>query len=420
MNITLLIIKLTLYIICIFFIRYFGGTETALLSISAGGLIKLKKDSSRLSKCLTMWEQEPNHIIASILIGTNLAYVGAGVIFTSLVFDIQKVTGLNLFVWVIPLIGTLGILIFGDILPKVYSRYNSEKVCLTNIKSLILFSQLTIPVSDGLVNIAESILKFLNLHKTHEQPFLTREELKFMLAGESSDFISHRGRKLITNVFSFGRRRIAEAMIPRSKIFAVNYNDKLENIIQQVIEEGYSRVPVYQDTRDNITGIIYTKDLIVALRNKELLLIDDLIRPTYFVPENASVISLLYEFKKGHHRMAIVVDEYGSTVGVVTIEDLVEEIVGEIYDEYDIREKTIIGLPDGSWIIRGSEEVDKINEELKLNLKTDVKFNTISGLISTALNRIPKIGEKIDLGNAIIEIIESDKRKVHKLKLKIK
>jgi len=118
--------------------------------------------------------------------------------------------------------------------------------------------------------------------------------------------------------------------------------------------------------------------------------------------------------------MAIVVDEYGSTVGVVTIEDLVEEIVGEIYDEYDIREKTIIGLPDGSWIIRGSEEVDKINEELKLNLKTDVKFNTISGLISTALNRIPKIGEKIDLGNAIIEIIESDKRKVHKLKLKIK
>ena len=222
---------------------------------------------------------------------------------------------------------------------------------------------------------------------------------------------------MLKNILSFAERKIYEVMIPRSEIFAVESGEKLEEIISKVISSKFSRIPVYKDSIDNIIGVIYSKDLIIAQRNKQLYVLEDIIRPAYFVPESASVDSILNEFKSGRQHLAIVVDEYGSTVGLVTIEDIVEEIVGEIYDEYDITEKTIIPLPEGSWLIRADESINRVNDELKLNLPSHKEFNTIAGWLLSVFGKIPKAGEKIHWKNIEVEILEADRKRIKKVKL---
>jgi CBS domain containing-hemolysin-like protein len=206
-------------------------------------------------------------------------------------------------------------------------------------------------------------------------------------------------------------------MVPRTEIHAVNLDQDPKLVVQQIIEKEYSRVPVYRGNLDNVVGIIYSRDLALAWRGGSLFLIDDLVRPAYFVPESARVDRVLREFKTGHHHMALVVDEFGSTIGLATIEDLVEEIVGEIWDEYDIQEKTIMPLPDGATLVRAAESLAKVNDELKLNLPAG-DFATVSGWVLDLFGRIPKSGETVTWGDLTIEIVDADKKKIQRVKIK--
>jgi putative hemolysin len=198
---------------------------------------------------------------------------------------------------------------------------------------------------------------------------------------------------------------------------AVNIEQPPELVISQIIEKGYSRVPVYKGNLDNIVGIIFSRDLALALRGGALFLIDDLIRPAYFVPETALVDHILRDFKAGHYHMALVVDEFGATIGLATIEDLVEEIVGEIWDEYDIQAKTIFPMPDGAWMVKATESMVKVDHDLKLGLPAN-EFNTVNGWVLDLFGRIPKAGEKAYCNLIEVEVIEADKRKVVRVKLK--
>jgi CBS domain containing-hemolysin-like protein len=426
MVMTIILIKFFMLLLFLLMTAYFAGTETALLSISWTGLFNLKEKNKKLMKCITFWENQPNDVLASLLLGTNLSCIGAGVVSTSIAIDFSKKINVSesLLTFVFTLGVTFLILVFGEILPKVYSRFHSELVCSFGIRPLIFFSNLFRPVTNLLIKLSETIMKIMRIYGKKESPFLTKSELKILLSSELdsqngvlSIDLSKREKKILTNILVFAERKIRDVMVPVSEIFAVDYNLGLEKIIEKVIDSRYSRVPVYKDSIDNIVGIIYAKDIIITWRNKNIFVLDDMIRGVYFVPENMSVNGLLRDFRTGKQHMAIVVDEYGRTVGLVTVEDLVEEIVGEIYDEYDIREKTIIELSSGEWLIKANESINKVNDELKLNLPVGENFSTVAGLVLEIFGKIPAQGEKTIWNNIKIEIVESDRRRVKKVKL---
>ena len=222
---------------------------------------------------------------------------------------------------------------------------------------------------------------------------------------------------MFSNILLFGERRIQDVMIPRTEIFAIDYNTDLDQIISRVLTSKYSRIPVYKGSIDNIIGVIYAKDLILTWQNRKLFILDDIIRPAYFMPENVLVDNLIREFKTGRHHMAVVVDEYGVTQGLITVEDVVEEIVGEIYDEYDIREKSITDIPGTNLVIKATRSIHKVNEELKLGVPPTRAFTTVGGWVLTLFKKIPSQGEKIKWKEFTIEIIEADRKKVKTIKI---
>ena len=416
---TIILIKAFIFLVSLTMLAYFAGTETALTSLTTISIAKIKKERPLFSETLGFWENKPNEVLATILVGTNLCLVANGVIAASIAVDLLGFVGLSrsLVFAAASLCSILLTLVVGDIIPKIYSRYKPEAVTLFGLPLLVRISKSASGFNRFVIRISEWILSLFGQRATKEKPFLQPEELKILLTSDETIPLSTPARKMMKNIIDFAKTRISQVMIPRDKISAVSLDQPPEKIIDQIIEKEYSRVPVYRGNLDNIVGIIYSKDLALAWRGGSLFVIDDLIRPAYFVPGSARLDKVLREFKTGHQHMAVVVDEFGSTMGLATIEDLVEEIVGEIWDEYDIQENTIFPLPEGGWMIKAGESLKKINDELSLGLPAG-DFDTLNGWALDIFGRIPKAGETVRWGSLEIEVVDTDKKKILRLKIK--
>jgi CBS domain containing-hemolysin-like protein len=202
-------------------------------------------------------------------------------------------------------------------------------------------------------------------------------------------------------------------------IVGVELNTDVDKTIDLIIEDGYSRLPVYKNDFDHIIGIIYTKDMLSMIKNRGLIIFQDLIRIPYFVPETKKLFDLLKEFKKGKIHMAIVVDEFGGTSGLITLEDILEEIVGDIHDEYDIEEKDFERPDDKTLIFKGRTPVSSVNQQFKLAMPEEDGVTTIGGMVTTLFGYVPKPGESIKMGNMTFTVLKSDARKVERLKVEI-
>jgi putative hemolysin len=401
-------------------IAFFSSAEISLTSLNTINLKNLKHRFRWLAPMLSFWEERPNDILAAVLIGTNLAIVAVGVVGTSLAIDWSAASGISQgkAITVISATTILLTIFLGELAPKIISRYYPEVVSVAALPILMVFCRIFAPVSALLINISEKVIHLFGGSKTaKETPFIQQEELKVLLTMDDTIPLSRTARNILGNMLEFGSTKISRIMVPRPEIQAVNIEQPPSRVIEQIIEKGYSRVPVYKGSMDNIIGIIFSRDLALAMRDGSLFVIDDLVRPAYFVPENARIDKVLRDFKTGHYHMALVVDEFGATIGLATIEDIVEEIVGEIWDEYDIQAKTIVALPDGSYSIKASEPIDKVNTDLALGLP-DGEYNTVGGWVLDLFGRIPKTGEKITSGPIAIEVEEADKRKVIRVKIK--
>ncbi len=414
-----ILIKLILFVFSLGLVAFFSAAETALTSLSTISLASLKELHPACKHCVVFWEEKPNEVLTSIIVGSTLALIGNGVVVTSFALDVAAFSALPRFVVLaaVPFIGALLLLSVGEILPKTVSRYQPERAAILLLPMLLRFNRFIRPVTRFMLRISERLISVFDKHTAKEIPFLQQEELRVLLLSDETLPLTVPSRRLLENILDFGDTRISQVMVPRTEIQAVNLEQGKEKIIDQMAEKGYSRVPVYRGNLDNIVGIIYSKDLTLALRGGSLFVIDDLIRPAYFVPASARIDQVLREFKTGHQHMALVVDEFGSTIGLATIEDLVEELVGEIWDEYDIKEKTIIPFPDGSYLIWSNESLEHINEELAVHLPAE-EFNTLSGWVLDLFGRIPRIGETIRWGDMEIEVIDADKRHVQRVKIK--
>jgi CBS domain containing-hemolysin-like protein len=411
--------KFLLFLILLLFLAIFNGAETAVTSLPQDFLRKKKNEKNKNSKYILFWEDNFQEVMTAMIIGMNLSLIGMGVVFTSIGLDIIQYCEIKSknFMFYFSFIPVLAAMIFGNIFPKTIARYNCEKIGLIALPYMIIFSKFLKKIIKLLSSISNKILGILIKNIDSKNKNERSEEIDFLLSNEKTSPLPLDSRELVSNILDFAERKISNVMIALPEIFAVDIEFSKEEIISKIIHRGYSRIPIYKENINNIIGIIYAKDIAIAWRNSNIIAIEDLIRPAYYVPENAKVSKVLKEFKTGHIHIAIIVDEFGSTVGIASIEDLLEEIVGEVLDEYDYKENAIVANEDGSYLIQGYETISDVNDILDIEIP-EGNYVTVNGWVLEIFGKIPKTDEKTKWENYSIEIQDADIKKVNRVILK--
>ena len=413
-----MVIKLILFIIFIFFSMFFSLTETALISLGKFKIKELVEKQSRRANLLNQWLENPNRLLTGILFGNNLVNVCASVLATSLAIDFARSRGWSqdLIVGITAGIVTFLVLVFGEIIPKTFARENAGRIALKVIQPLLDFIYIFSPVIKLIVLIGNFFIHAVGGQTIKEVPVLTDEEIKTLIkVGREEGALEKEEGKMLSSILKFGYTRVKEVMVPRTDMHCINIKEEEKVNLQKIIKWGHSRIPVYEDNLDNIVGILYVKDLIKS-RDRIPPVFPKILRETYLVPETKRINQLFQELRKGKGHLAIVVDEYGATAGLVTLEDLVEEITGEISDEYDTKEEPIKAVSDKETIISAKEDIGKVNEQLKLSLP-EGEFETVGGFVLDLFGRIPLPGEKKKFKNLKLTILEGTRRRIRKIKI---
>lgn len=307
---------------------FFSMSETALISLSKIRLRHLIAKGAKHAKLVQALVSKPERLITSILVGNNLvntaiSVIGA-IIFVSFLGDEIGMVAATVCVTII-------LLVFGEIIPKMFAVQRNEKVSLAVAKSINLLVIILNPVAKVFMKLGNGIIKLFGGEVKQRSPLITEEEIKLMIElGKEEGVLGDEERKMLHKIFEFGDTVVSEVMVPKEKIIAVDIDASSEELLNLLVEEGHARIPAYKGSVDNIEGIIYARDLLYIWQNKGLVIIPDLLHPAYFVPEKKRVSELLKDFQRMRIQMAIVVDEKKRTAGLITLEDLTEEIVGEI------------------------------------------------------------------------------------------
>lgn len=394
---------------------FFSATETAFFASNKIKIRHMAEDGDRRAQVTRRLMDQPARLISTILVGNNIVNIGSTALATSLAISLFGDSGAGIATGVM----TILILVFGEITPKTLSARNPESFALKVSGFINIVGIFFNPIIHSLNSITGLLVRMFG-GKHIENPLVTEEEIRMLVnVGQEEGLIDEDEREMIDSIFEFDETLVREVMVPRIDIFAVNVDKTLDDVIKLVIEIGHSRIPVYENTVDNIIGVIYAKDLLQPLLGprQERPSIRGLMRTAYYVPESKKVRDLFDELRKEKVHMAIVLDEYGGTAGLVTIEDLIEEIVGEIQDEFDQEENNIEALTDGSLRVDARTPIYDINDQLELNLPDD-EFDTISGLVFHNLGKIPNEGQELDINNLHVVVEKVTGRRIRKLRIK--
>ncbi len=386
---------------------FFSGSEIALFSVNKVRIRKLAEEGLGKAQTLNRLLDRPNRLLATILVGNNLVNVGIASIITSLsiIFFGNKGVGIAIGV------ATLVILIFAEIIPKALAAKNSERASLFVATPISILIKLFYPVVRGIVLLTSPIIKALGGEA--ERPFITEEEIQMLVeVGEQEGTIEKDEKEMIKSVFKFGDTTAKEVMVPRIDISSIDETTTVEEAKKAVLETGYSRTPVYDENIDNIVGFLFSKDLLKSVKKDTL--VKEIMRQAYYVPETKKLDEILDEMQEGKTQMVIVVDEYGGTAGLVTLEDLVEEIVGEILDEKE--EHPINIIDDKTAIVNANTSIDDVNEAFDTTLPED-DFETVGGLVFNMLGDIPVIGEEVEINSITLVVDRMRGRRVSRVKI---
>lgn len=395
----------------------FSGIETAIFSLSDIKVRNLVKQGKKGAKTLKKLKENPHKLLITILVGNNLVNVGASALATVTVTKYLGPSSVGMSLGIATGLMTFILLVFGEITPKAFAHQNAEKISLFFAKPINILTKFQSPAIWFLEKITGFIIRIIGGEP--QKGIITVEELRTTITvGAEEGIIKKDEEEMIHKVFDFGSTSVREIMIPRTDMFCLKADTKIKDVLKVIPENRYTRIPVYKDYPDNIIGILYVKDIIKHIGKKDETHIEKILRPTFIVPETKNLNLLLKEFRKKRTHMAIVVDESGGIAGLVTLEDILEEIVGEIYDETDARETLIKPTKDKSFEVEGKTEIDEINKILKLELHEE-HYNTIAGYIIHKLGRIPKKGEKLRLDKMNITILDADDQKINKLEIKL-
>ena len=396
--------QIIILIILLFLSGFFSSAETALFSISKAKARHLAKEKGVTNTLIKKMKDDQHKLLATILIGNNVANVGASALATAITINIVSSNAVGITTGIM----TLLILIFGEIFPKSIATRNNILIARLVIFPIYWLSIIFLP-----------IIAFLNFipkltGKIKGKPKITEEELlTFVEVVEEEGEIGKEEKEFIHNIFEFDDTNASEIMTPRGDMFVIEADKKLK--IEDIVKPGFTRIPVIEEDMDHVIGILNIKDLFLHQSTcDEAIDVRKIMRKPYFIPEYVKLDSLLHQFKKRKDHLAIVVDEHGGVSGLITLEDALEEIVGEISDETDKDETHIKRIRKDEWIVLGKSDIDEVNEKVNMNIPDLKEYDTFSGYILDKIERIPLEKEEIQMGDFTITVKEMDGNRIKK------
>lgn len=425
-----MISQIGVLIILIFLNAFFAASEIAFISLNDAKVAKQAKNGNKKAKQILKMLENPSRFLATIQIGITLAgflsSAFASDAFASRLAPILNnlIPVISISVWqsisiiIITMILSFFTLVFGELVPKRLAMKNYEKIAFATIGIIRFIYMLTVPFVKLLTVSTNVVSKLFGVSEKDEE-VVTEEEIKMMIdEGEEKGSIEENEKELINNVFEFNDTTVSEIMTHRTDIYALNIDTNVNDLIEELEEYRYSRIPVYEDNIDEIKGILYLKDLLKYVKSKRNIKLKSIIRPAYFVARSKPIDELFKELQKNNNQMAIVLDEYGGTAGLVTMEDILEELVGDIFDEYDEIENEYEKIDENTYLVSGSINISDLSKILGIEIE-EGDYDTLSGYLQEQLGRIPEDEEKpvIETPKATYKIEEYEDKRIIKVKI---
>lgn len=398
-------------VILVAFSAFFSASETAFSSLNQIRLKSRADDGDRTAARVLAMSEKYDKLLSTILVGNNIVNIAAASIGTIL---FTRLLGAERGATVSTIVLTIVVLIFGEVTPKSLAKEMPETVATMVSPVLNILMVLLTPVTWLFTQWKKLLGHFIH---SGESDTITEGELMTMVSeAENDGELTDRESELIRSAIEFDDVEVEEILTPRVDVVAVSDEIGLEELAQTFAESGYSRLPVYHGTIDNIIGVVHEKDFYIARLKKETK-IDDLVAPTLYTTGSTQISQLLRTLREQHHHMAVVVDEYGGTEGIITLEDILEELVGEIWDEHDEVTEDFRKQSDGSWLVAGSASVDDLFETLDLPEDEDIDSNTVNGLVQEKTCHLPKVGDHFSLGEYDGVVTRTARRRVTEVRL---
>ena len=406
--------SMTLIIALVFLVAcsaFFSASETAFSSLNQIRLKSRAEDGDASAARVLAMAEKYDKLLSTILIGNNIVNIAAASIGTIL---FTRALGAERGATMSTIVLTIVVLIFGEVTPKSLAKEMPETVATAVSPMLNLLMVLFTPLT-WLFSQWKRLLGHF-VHSTEEDTITEGELMTMVSEAENDGELTDRESELIRSAIEFDDVEVEEILTPRVDVVAVEDNTSLDEVAQTFAESGYSRLPVYHDTIDNIIGVVHEKDFYLARLKKETSL-EELVKPTLYTTGSTQISQLLRILREQHHHLAVVVDEYGGTEGIITLEDILEELVGEIWDEHDEATEDFHKQSDGSWIVLGSASVDDLFETLGLPEDEDIDSNTVNGLVQEKTCHLPKVGDHFTLDNFNGVVTRTAKRRVTEVRL---
>ena len=397
--------------VCVCIEGFFSGSEIAMVSASRTLIRQRAAEGDRAALLIEKLLQKPQTLLATTLIGTNLALITFSVTMTLALLGNRGSTSEALAVVMV----TPMTLLLGEVIPKSLCQHHADRIIGRIVYPLHIASLVLRPAVWIMGTLASAIARLLGTDQ--KRAFITREELSLLIEAEAApgSEITHSEREMIANVLEMSEAEAQDVMVPLSEVAALPERTTLAEAALEIGDKQHSRMPVFRDRIDNVVGIVHVFDLLAAEDDRRT--VAEVARPAKFVPETVPAIDLLVDLQRTGDHMAVVVDEYGGAVGVVTVEDLLEEVVGEIDDEYDDEPSPIEQERPGVWRIQARTAIDRINSELGVELPESEDYETIGGLLLEHFHRIPKTGESMVTGPLTVRVLEASDRAIEVVQL---
>ena len=407
-------VQLAIVVILLLLSAFFSSAETALTTVSKMRVRTLAESGNRRAQVLAKVIENPGKLLSAILIGNNIVNLSASSLTTALVIDIwgDKIVGVATGVL------TLLILVFGEITPKTLATLYSEQLSMAYATIIYWLMVVATPFIFIMNRLSMGVLFLLRVDPKKKQESITEDELRTIVeVSHEEGVIESEEKKMINNVFDFGDARAKDVMVPRIDMVLIDVNASYDELLELFRQERYTRIPVYEETTDNVIGIINVKDLLL-IENKEGFSIRDYLRQPLYTYEYKKIAELMVEMRETvTNNIVIVLDEYGATAGLITLEDMLEEIVGDIRDEYDEdEEEELVQVTEGEYLVDGSMKLDDLNDDLDLKLESE-DYDSIGGLVIGLLDHLPEEGEEVNCDGIRLVVDHVDKNRIDKIRL---
>ena len=406
-------IQLVVLVILLALSAFFSSAETALTTVNRLRVRALVDEGDAQAIILAKIIDDPGKLLSAILIGNNIVNISASSIATLLATDFFGSAGAGIATGAM----TLLVLIFGEVTPKTMASLKAEKIALRYAKTIYLIMVIFTPLIFVLDLLSGGILRLFGIDPDKRDDSVTEEDLRTIVeAGHEDGVLETEEHKMINNVFDFGDHQAKDIMVPRVDMCFLKLDATYEEFTELYKEEKFTRIPVYEETRDNVIGILNVKDLILFNPREQEFHVSDYLRKAYYTYEFKKTSELMMEMRKNSISIAIVLDEYGATAGLVTLEDLLEEIVGDIRDEYDEAEaEEIQQLGDKEYLVEGACKLEDLDDKIGLGIESE-DYDSIGGIVIEALQHLPEEGEEVTTENGTRLVVEKiDKNRIEKV-----